>query len=809
MNSNKVGIKQYHPQAINESQFIEAITSAPACVTSNGSDNLNVNSLENPSKVNLNAPAAMHTQAVSEEVNPTMTALRVLLVENSEQDIQQLRHQLQRAGYEVILERVETAVQMSTLLNRQQWDVVLADYHLPAFHALEALQLIQARGLDIPFIIVSGHISEDDAIAAMKAGVHDYVMKDNLARLVPAIERELREAAHRRSRDEAESALRTSERQLRAVFDGARDAMLLVNDAGHYLDVNPAASRLFGLSNPELQGHHIADFLISRENLAQAWNTFRQKGVEQGDCRLLRSDGSTRDVEYSVTANLLAGVHLLVLHDVTERKQAEDQLLYHAFYDSLTGLSNRTWFLNCLGRSIRQAKRSPGYHFAVLLLDLDRYQVIKYSFGHLVGDQLLIATARRLGTCLSPKDIIARLGGDEFAILLADLQNVNDATHIADRLQQELRAPFHLNECELFSTTSIGIASSLQGFEQPEDFLRAADTAMHHAKQLGGARCAVFETAMHTRAVRLLQLETDLRRALERQELRLHYQPIVCLRTGSITGFEALVRWQHPLRGFVSPIEFISVAEDTGLIIPLGTWVMYEACRQLREWQLSLAQESSLPPAYLEQLTMSVNVSGVQFTQPGLMAQIDQILTETALNPFCLKLEITETALMEAAEPTTDLLLQLKERQIQVCIDDFGTGYSSLSRLQRLPIDTLKIDRIFVSRMSGSTTKTKVRKPASLNKNHPYLSSDLTSSLQLDLQLDSQNSSEAAPMEIVRTCIALAQNLGMDVIAEGVETAEQLDKLRSLECEYGQGYLFSKPVNAETAKSLLISKPQW
>ncbi|AFY80588.1 PAS domain S-box/diguanylate cyclase (GGDEF) domain-containing protein [Oscillatoria acuminata PCC 6304] len=728
--------------------------------------------------------------------------LRVLMVEDSEDDALLLLRELKRGGYDLTVERVDNPESMKDALERENWELILADYALPQFSAPEALAVMQQMGLDLPFIIVSGQIGEEAAIAAMKAGAHDYVMKDYLARLIPAIDRELREFAGRRSRLLAEKAMQANERQLRAVFDCALDAMAIFNDLAQFTNVNPAACTLLGLSKQDLIGQPIYKYMESTCDFKTGFTKFRTVGRDTGELKISRSDGTIRDVEYSASANFISGLHLAVVHDVTDRNKDREQLLYNAFYDPLTGLPNEAWFLNGLGRSLRHSKRRPHYGFAVLFIDLDRFSIIKYSFGHLVGDLLLNATARRLGTCIRPKDTLARVGTDEFAILVDEIDDPATSLAIADRIHKELTLPFQINGHDMFSTASIGIAinfpqtaeysqaqppitngngtesSSGKSLERPEDFLRAADTAMYHAKTMGGGRTAVFERQMHSGALAMLQLETDLRLALKRQELLLYYQPIIDLKTGQIAGFEALVRWQHPRRGFVLPGEFIPVAEGTGSIVPMGAWVLEEACRQLQQWQERWQSLGLILPnrergegvgESAPFLTMSVNVAGVQFGNPGLVDYIDQILQQTGLSGACLKLEITETAIMAAAESAASLLKQLKKRQIQLCIDDFGTGYSSLSRLQRLPIDTLKIDRSFVSRMS----------------------------------------SEAESLEIVRTCIDLAHNLHMDVVAEGVETLEQLAQLRALQCESGQGYLFSRPVDATTATALLMSMPQW
>ncbi len=443
--------------------------------------------------------------------------------------------------------------------------------------------------------------------------------------------------------------------------------------------------------------------------------------------------------------------------EVAERKQIEEQLRHNAFHDGLTNLANRALFMDHLQLALARAGRHEGYRFAVLFLDLDRFKVINDSLGHIVGDKLLVGIARRLETAVRPGDTVSRLGGDEFTILLDDLGNVGEAEAVAGRLLRELAMPYNLSGHEVFISVSIGVALSANGYQRPEEILRDADTAMYRAKQLGKARYEVFDQAMHTRAMDRLETERDLRRAVERRELFLQYQPIVSLETGAVRGFEALVRWHHPERGVIPPAKFIPVAEETGMIIPIGIWVLGEACRQICRWQ-------ELYPAE-EPLTMNVNLSGKQFMQHDLLEQIEAVLRQTGLDPRSLKLEITESVVMENIETATRTLERLRALGVELSIDDFGTGYSSLSYLQRFPVSTLKIDRSFVSRMTESE----------------------------------------GTAEIVRTIMKLAQNLGMGVVAEGVETERQREQLQTLECEFGQGYYFSKPMDDAAAEELLRS----
>ena len=441
--------------------------------------------------------------------------------------------------------------------------------------------------------------------------------------------------------------------------------------------------------------------------------------------------------------------------ELAEREKAEKRLVHSALHDPLTDLPNRALFMDRLNQAMERAQRRKEYRFAVLYLDLDRFKVVNDSLGHNIGDLLLIESARRLASCLRTLDTVARLGGDEFVILLEDIQDLSEGTRIADRIQHDLALPCDLNHHTVFVSVSIGVVLTTNEYERPEDILRDADTAMYSAKALGRGRYEVFDRTMRDRAMTRLDLETDLRMALQRQEFVINYQPIVSLQTQGLVGFEALVRWQHPTRGLVAPAEFIPAAEETGLIIPIDQWVLREACIQMRDWQERFPAD---PP-----LTVSVNLSAKHFALPDLAQQIAQVLQETGLDARSLKLELTESMIVEDSEAVSSVLSELGALGVQVQIDDFGTGYSSLGYLHRLPIDTLKIDRTFISKLG-------------MNGNGS---------------------------EIVRTILVLAHDLGMKVIAEGVETLDQLARLQGLECEYGQGFLFAKPVDYKKAGALI------
>jgi diguanylate cyclase (GGDEF)-like protein len=457
--------------------------------------------------------------------------------------------------------------------------------------------------------------------------------------------------------------------------------------------------------------------------------------------------------------------HVLELNNyITEQErisraleEAKEHFRHAAFHDSLTGLPNRAMFAELLKAEIENTRYAKDSSFAVLFLDLDRFKTINDSLGHSHGDLLLVAFAQRLEEFLRPKDVLARFGGDEFAIFLSGIEGASDAVRVAERIAGALSEPFVLDKNTAFTTVSIGIALSATGYAHADDILRDADTAMYRAKENGKARYEMFDVAMHSKAIARLRLESDLRLAIEREEFRVHYQPIIALGSGRLAGFEALVRWDHPQRGCVMPGEFIPVAEETGLIVSIGQQVLEQSCQKLGEWQ-------RLSPAN-RGLSLSVNLSSRQVAQPDLVERIKNVLDDSGIDPHCLKLEITESVVMENAEAATATFKQLRALGVQLSIDDFGTGYSSLSYLHRFPVNYLKIDKSFVGRMNETTDNT----------------------------------------EIVRTVVTLARNLGLEVIAEGIETEHQQKLLKALGCDYGQGYLFSRPVDAQSVPALLVS----
>ena len=441
-------------------------------------------------------------------------------------------------------------------------------------------------------------------------------------------------------------------------------------------------------------------------------------------------------------------------------RESKERFKYAAFHDSLTNLPNRNKFIDALKQSVEKRKKNPEYDFAVLFLDLNRFKTVNESLGHSIGNSLIQAVGQRLDELINNGDLLARFGGDEFGIILTNIKNADDVMSFAQLINYKFSYPFNISGREIFINTSIGISFGSANYMEAEEVLRDADIAMYYAKD-HNKNYEIFNQTMHTRAVTLHQIETDLRYAVERSELCAYYQPIIALGTMQLAGFETLIRWNHPQRGLIPPAEFIPVAEETGLIVPITYWMLEKSCRQLVSFQ---QQDTTREPLFL-----SVNLSGKHFAHGDIVERIQDIMIKTNIAPQSMKLEITESAVMDNPEKAIAMLRRLKNLGLQLSIDDFGTGYSSLSYLHRFPIDTLKVDRSFVSSMEDGT----------------------------------ENG------EIVRTVIALAKALNLDVVAEGIETIHQLHQLRILGCEYGQGYLFSRPVPLDEAEKIVEDKSRW
>ncbi len=689
---------------------------------------------------------------------------RLLIVDDNELNRDMLARRLERKGYSV--EVAESAQQLPERIQQAGADIVLLDIEMPDISGLEALKTLREAysPTELPVIMVTAKTQSEDIVKALDLGANDYLTKP--VDFPVALARIATQLSHKR----AQEALRESEERYALAAQGANDGLWDWNLLTGVMYFSPRWKSMLGYQESEI-GTKLEDWVgrihdSDRQRFKDELAAHRQ-GLSphfEIEHRVLSKDGTfrwmlTRGLAFrdaSGRATRMAGSQT----DITEGKVT----------DPLTGLPNRLLFIDRLGRLIKHAKRRKDHLFAVLFLDLDGFKMINDSLGHLVGDQLLLAVSERLEKCLRLTDTVARLGdtftmarlgGDEFTVLLDDLKDPGDARLAADRLMKVLAPPFMLGGKEVFTSASVGIALSNSAYDSPDDMLRDADTAMYRAKSLGKARYEVFDADMRASLVARLQIETDLRHGLERGEFRNFYQPIVALDSGRIVGFEALLRWQHPTRGLLSPDEFIFVAEETGLIRELGWWNLREACRQLSEWK-------SNSDNYLN-FTMNVNLSAKQFLQPNLVEEIRNLMQELAFSPETLKLEITESTVMIDPAATTKMLQQIKSLGILLAIDDFGTGYSSLSYLHRFPLDTLKIDRSFISGVGEG----------------------------------------GEGMEIAQTIMPMAKNLRLDVIAEGVETFEQVALLKKLNCKYAQGYYFSKPLAAEEVGLLLAETPVW
>jgi diguanylate cyclase (GGDEF)-like protein/PAS domain S-box-containing protein len=689
---------------------------------------------------------------------------RILIVDDNEMNRDMLARRLERRGY--VIQVAEGARSLLERIQQEPVDLVLLDIEMPGVSGLDALQALRAcfSPIQLPIIMVTAKDQSEDIIKALNLGANDYLTKPID---FPVALARIRTQASLKKADEA---LRESEERYALAAQGANDGLWDWNLVDNVIYFSSRWKIMLGYQEAEIRNRpeewldriHVADRERVKDEIAA-----HQRGLTphfESENRVQHKDGSFRWM-------LSRG---LAVHDASGKASrmagSQTDITGGKIADALTGLPNRLLFIDRLVRLIEHTKRHKDYLFVVLFLDLDGFKMINDSLGHVIGDQLLVGVANRLGNCLRVSDTVtrieklftlARLGGDEFTILLDQVKDPSDATLVAERLMSALAAPFILDGKKIFTSISIGIALSSIGYDNPEDLLRDADTAMYRAKSLGKARYAVFDLDMRASVIARLQLETDLRSALEREEFRNFYQPIVSLDSGRITGFEALLRWQHPTRGLLQPLDFIAVAEETGMIRELGWWNLQKACRQISAWN---ACRNASPP-----LTMSVNLSVKQFLQPNLVAEIGKLLREMEVAPDTLKFEITESTVMADPSAAVETLLQIKSLGVQLSIDDFGTGYSSLSYLHRFPLDTLKIDRSFTKAIGQGGDS----------------------------------------MEIVRTILPMANSLRLNVVAEGVETAEQLAMLRKLRCDYAQGYYFSKPVTADEAGALLEKHPKW
>ncbi len=561
--------------------------------------------------------------------------LCLLYIEDTTNDLVSLLEELQDNYDKLETKAIKTDLELKTALLEKKWDLIISDYHLSTFKNKNAINLIKSMEVAVPFIIVSRNDTDNIAIEAIKAGAYDYILQDDLIRLVPIIKRELK-----------------------------------YSETKHY------------------------------------------------------------------------------------KKIAEDQLLHDAFYDSLTELPNRSIFMDRLNQSISRTKRKADNFFAVIFLDIDRFKIINEGLGHKYGDVLLKEFAKKIQTCLREGDTVTHFGGDEFVLLIDAAVDMSSVVRVMMRIKDELLTPFILNGHEIFTTVSAGITSSEKNYERAEDVLRDADIAMHRAKTLGRSRYEFFDKHMHTQMLSQLKLESDLRRALDRDECEVFYQPIMSLKTQKIESFEALMRWRHNFHLY-QPVSFLPLAEETGLIVPLERWLILESCKQLKKWHDEFEEHQNL--------TININFSSKQFWSPDLIPYLNFVLKESGIQPQHLFLEITEGVIMKDVNEGIKILNNMKNAGVLLCIDDFGTGYSSLSYLLQLPIDYLKIDKSFINKIT-------------INKKHN---------------------------DIVKTIIDISKNLDIQVVAEGIELEEQLKTVQHMKCEFGQGFLFAKPISKDKATLFL------
>ncbi|MFO8085124.1 MAG: EAL domain-containing protein [Desulfobacterales bacterium] len=650
-------------------------------------------------------------------------------------------------------------------------DVMLLDVMMPGvdgFHVCKKVREMP-EALFTPILMITGLGDVESIERAYELGATDFISKPvnwgNLGHHVRYLLRSSRMAEQLR---QSEEALRISEERYALAAKGANDGLWDWDLHGGYVYFSDRWQSILGYDDMNV-GHTVEDWFAhihedDLENVQVTLNTHlegltenfehehRVRHQKSGDYLWVLVRGiAIRDADgkpYRMAGSL---------SDITSRKKAEQQLIHNALYDTLTGLANRVLFSNRLSHALQRMNRRNDDKFALLFLDLDRFKLINDSFGHQIGDEILKTVARRLEMCVRPGDTVARLGGDEFVILLESVQDIHEAEKVVERVQTNFKEPIEVERQQsIYTSTSIGLVMGALTYERPEELLRDADTAMFRAKALGRGRHQKFDPSMHYHALAQLQLENDLRRSLKAKEFLIHYQPIISLATGRVTSLEALIRWQHPKKGLLLPDDFIWLAEDTGLIIQIGEWVLYKVCHQIRAWEL----------AGLKDFRVAVNISTRQLVHKEFLNSLVHILHETNINPGKLELEITESVVMENFEIARSVLDRLRQLGVEISLDDFGTGYSSLSYLKNFPVNRLKIDKSFIE----------------------------------------QGDSNEENRNLVNAIITLAHNISLDVVAEGVETREQLEWLKKISCQMGQGYLFAKPLNVEDVETFWLQK---
>jgi diguanylate cyclase (GGDEF)-like protein/PAS domain S-box-containing protein len=686
---------------------------------------------------------------------------RVLLVEDIESEAKLVINNLRRvSGWRYVIEHHDRLTPALERAREHRFDVILVDLNLPDGAGIEVCQRMRAATSHTPMIVLTNQTSVELGTKALREGAQDYLIKREVDSKL--LSRAIRYAIER---NRAERALRESEQRYALAVAGANDGIWDWNMRDSEVYFSPRWKAILGYGELEIADRieewfdrvdprdraafdeALSQHIEGRSSLFEAEYRITAKG---GEVRWVQSRGVAVRDEFGSPWRMAGS-----MTDITRRKQTEARLLHEAMHDALTGLPNRILFMDRLELALRRYRRDPSKLFAVLFFDLDRFKHVNDSLGHQVGDELLSQVAGRLLGCLRPGDTLARLGGDEFAIVLNDINGPTDAIFVVERLQDALSHEFDIEAHAIYTSASIGIAVTSELYRTPDEILRDADIAMYRAKNSGHATYAVFDTYMHDQAMFQHRMETDLRRALDKGEFDIHYQPIVSLENERVIGFEALLRWQHPSRGLVMPDEFIGIVEETSLVVPIGWWVIERACGQLAKWQRLFPVS---PP-----LAMSINVSGKLFLTDDMAKRLAALLEDCGVAPQSVRLEITERVVMDHGDLVLSTLSDLRDLGIELHVDDFGTGYSSLTYLQRFRYDSLKIDRSFVSTMSE--------------------------------KVDSS--------AIVEAIISLGSTLGMKVVAEGVETPEQFMRLREMKCPAAQGFWFGRPLHQDAVNDYL------